>query len=227
MYHIMNNIIKIKKQITELSNKYSREKDSITLLAVTKTRSIEEIKETIKTGQKDFAENYLQEALNKINTINNPNVTWHFIGHIQTNKCKKIAKNFSWVHSVDSFTIAKKLNDYRPTDLPKLNICIEVKLEKNPQKSGVAPSESLPLCQSIMQLPNLKLRGLMIIPEPSPNLNSQRAKFRELAELQKKLQSNGIALDTLSMGMSDDYEAAIAEGATIIRIGRAIFGEKT
>jgi pyridoxal phosphate enzyme (YggS family) len=226
----MQNIAKqlkiIRNKISAAEKKYHHKPDSVTLVAATKTRSVEEIAEAIKHGQIHFGENYLQEALPKISSLKNEKIIWHFIGPIQSNKTKLIAENFDWVESIDREKIAQRLNDQRPKNLPPLNVCIEVNLSDEETKSGVKLDEILPLAQKISTMPNLKLRGLMSIPESSRDFARQRQIFHKLAEALQQLDQQGFALDTLSMGMSDDFEAAIAEGATIVRIGSAIFGPR-
>lgn len=177
-------------------------------------------------GQRDFGENYLQEALAKIDALSDLDLVWHFTGQLQANKTRPVAEHFAWVHTLDRERIAVRLNDQRPHYAPALNVCIQVRLAEEPGKGGVAPSELLPLARRIRELPQLALRGLMCIPPPSQDFDTQRARFEELARYQRELIAAGFPLDTLSMGMSDDLEAAIAAGATWVRIGTAIFGAR-
>lgn len=226
MKNIAHNLKIIHEKISAAEQKYHRKSNSVTLVAAAKTRSIAEIQEAIESGQINFGENYLQEALSKIEALKNEKIIWHFIGPIQSNKTKLIAENFIWVETIDREKIAQRLNDQRPKDLPPLNVCIEVNLEGEETKSGVALNEILPLAQKISEMPNLKLRGLMSIPAPAKDFTQQRKVFHKLFDALQNLNQQGFSLDTLSMGMSDDFEAAIAEGATIVRIGSAIFGPR-
>ena len=179
-----------------------------------------------EAGQSAFGESYVQEALDKIAALRDLPLEWHFIGPIQSNKTRAIAENFSWVHSVDRLKIAERLSAQRPQNLPPLNVCIQVNVSGEDSKSGVSPSEVLELAQAVAQLPRLKLRGLMAIPAPTEGTEAQRIPFAQLRELMRQLNAQGLELDALSMGMSHDFEAAMLEGATIMRIGTAIFGER-
>jgi pyridoxal phosphate enzyme (YggS family) len=223
----MNNLVKVQQQIASYAKHYGRNPADILLLAVTKTQPVSIIQQAIALGQRHFAENYLQEALTKIQAINNDQLIWHFIGPIQSNKTADIAKHFAWVHSVDRLKIAERLSQQRPKHLPPLNVCIQVNIDAEPTKSGVAINEVANLAKSISQLPNLSLRGLMAIPKPSDEFEQQRQPLRALKQLLSQLNRQGFQLDTLSMGMSQDLEAAIAEGATCVRIGTALFGART
>ncbi|HEU5280891.1 MAG TPA: YggS family pyridoxal phosphate-dependent enzyme [Gammaproteobacteria bacterium] len=193
---------------------------SVALLAVSKQQSIEAITELYQQGQRAFGENYLQEALIKMEALKHLNIEWHFIGHIQRNKTKKIAEHFAWVQSVDSELIAKRLNEARPTNLPPLNICLEVNVDNEPNKSGVALDAVLPLAKVCLSLPKLRLRGLMAIPKA--NTDPHHA-FQTLRNIHDTLNTLGFSLDTLSMGMSADYELAIEAGSTMVRLGTALF----
>lgn len=226
MTGISDNISILNTRIRELEQQYSRAPNSVKLLAVSKTRSIEEIEAAIDAGQKCFGENYVQEAITKIQALPG-DVEWHFIGPIQANKTRAIAENFTWVHSIDRIKIAQRLNDQRLENLSPLNICIEINVSKETTKSGINFAVLSEFASQISQLPRLKLRGLMAIPEPTSDFAQQRANFHKVATAFQDLKNSGFNLDTLSMGMSDDYEAAIAEGATIIRLGTAIFGPRT
>jgi hypothetical protein len=224
---IKNNIQKIKQTTSESEKKYHRELNSVQLIAVSKKQSVEKIMEAIKAGQTHFGESYVQEAIPKIEYFKNhvkTNLTWHFIGPIQSNKTKSIAEHFDWVHGVDRLKIAERLNDQRPNHLSPMNICIQVNLDSEETKSGVPIEKVEMLAQELVILPRLRLRGLMTIPEPCNDIKLQRQKFKRLRECLENLNKNGFVLDTLSMGMSDDFESAIAEGATMIRIGTMIFG---
>lgn len=197
------------------------------LLAVSKTHPAAAIRTLFNLGQRAFGESYWQEAQGKLAELADLPIDWHFIGPLQSNKTRPIAEHFHWVHGVDRIKIARRLSEQRPAHLPPLNICLQVNLDGEASKSGVAPEEVLPLAQAVKALPNLKLRGLMCIPEPRKDFKQQRAAFARMAELLRLLKGAGIGgLDTLSMGMSDDMEAAVAEGSTIVRVGTAIFGAR-
>lgn len=225
MNDIAANIQNVQQRIHAAEKKFARRAETITLLAVSKKQSVEKIKTAVAAGLRAFGENYVQEALPKIQAL--PNLEWHFIGAIQSNKCGAIAAHFSWVHALSSTTIAQRLSKNRPVDAPPLNVCIQVNLEGSTNKAGISSKEVLHLAQLIMTLPQLRLRGLMTLPEPRANFEEQRLAFRQLARLLLELQQAGLPLETLSMGMSQDLEAAIAEGATIVRVGTAIFGERS
>lgn len=198
-----------------------RAPDTVELLAVSKTFGVDAIRAAAVAGQQAFGESYVQEALVKIAALTDLSLTWHFIGPLQRNKTRVIAEHFDWVHSVDRAIIARRLNDARPVALPPLNVCLQVNISGEVSKSGVSPADLPALVEAVAQLPRLKLRGLMAIPAPSANVDQQHAQFRLLRQLRDRLD---VPLDTLSMGMSDDLEAAIAEGATLVRVGSAIFG---
>ncbi len=203
-----------------------RTQNSVQLLAVSKTQPAASIRAAWLAGQRAFGENYLQEALDKMAALSDLPLEWHFIGPVQSNKTRPIAEHFDWVHGVDRLKIAQRLNDARPPGQPPLNICIEVNLSGESSKGGIPPAQAYPLAQAVMALPNLHLRGLMAIPAVSDDVALQRRQFRMLHDLFDELRSRGLPLDTLSMGMSGDFAAAIAEGATIVRIGSAIFGPR-
>lgn len=197
------------------------------LLAVSKTRSPEQIRNLFKLGQRDFGENYVQEALEKIEALTDLDICWHFIGPLQSNKSRLVAENFSWVHSVDSLKIAQRLSKQRPDDLPKLQICVQVNIDEEPSKSGVNPADAEELVRQIAILPNLSLRGLMCIPNRQHISGKTRESFNRLRQLRDSLNTKAnVALDTLSMGMSADLELAMQEQATIVRIGTALFGPR-
>lgn len=227
MKDIKNNLDTIRHHIIQAEKQFHRTPHSVQLLAVSKTQDSERIREAWNCGQKAFGENYLQEALIKIQALSDLAIEWHFIGPIQNNKTRKIAEHFSWVHSVDNAMTAQRLNDQRPLSLPPLNVCIQVNISHEKTKSGILLQEVPALCEKILLMPRLQLRGFMVIPEPSLNVEQQRKPFHQIKTFFDQInQENAGVLDTLSMGMSDDYIAAIAEGATIIRIGTALFGTR-
>jgi pyridoxal phosphate enzyme (YggS family) len=222
--YIKNNLTNLLTAVRTAEKNYHRPANAVDIIAVTKQRSSEEIKIAIDSGQLNFGENYVQEAIPKIIAINDPRVVWHFIGPIQTNKTKLIAQYFSWVQSVDRLKIAQRLSEQRAANLSPLNVCIQVNISDEVTKSGITTfAEILELAEGIKQLPRLKLRGLMTIPKLTDEFAEQRAIFSQMRKLFDQLQSHGFVLDTLSMGMSADYLAAIAEGATMLRIGSKIF----
>ena len=223
MSTIAENIAKVGERIREAAQASGRDLDGAGLLAVSKTKPAAAVREAFAAGIRDFGENYLQEALEKQAELSELPLIWHFIGPIQSNKTKPIAEHFAWVHSVDRLKIAQRLSEQRPTGLPPLNICLQVNVSAEDSKSGCAPAELAALAQAVSQLPNLRLRGLMAIPEPTDDVAAQRAAFARLRELRDGLP---LPLDTLSMGMSHDLDAAIAEGATWVRIGTALFGAR-
>ena len=202
---------------------------SVQLLAVSKTQPAQAVREAAAAGQRDFGENYVQEALDKIAALADlrQGLCWHLIGPLQSNKTRAVAEAFDWVHSVDRLKIAQRLSDQRPAHLSPLNICLQVNISGEASKSGLSPAEVADIAPAVAALPRLRLRGLMAIPEPLEGFEAQRAPLRELRLLQETLNRQGLALDTLSMGMSDDLEAAIAEGSTLVRVGTAVFGPRT
>jgi PLP dependent protein len=230
MFPISQNLQAVRQRIEAAAQAALRTPQSVLLLAVSKTFGPDAVIAAADAGQQAFGENYLQEALDKMTAIRGQRpellLEWHFIGPIQSNKTRPIAENFDWVHSVDRAKIAQRLSEQRPDDLPPLNICLQVNISGEDSKSGVAPEELPALARVVAALPRLKLRGLMAIPEPDDDPERQRAPLRRLRELQATLNASGLVLDTLSMGMSSDLEAAVAEGATIVRIGTAIFGHR-
>lgn len=223
MSTIAENIAKVGERIRAAAQASGRDLDHIGLLAVSKTKPAAAVREAYAAGLRDFGENYLQEALEKQAELSELPLIWHFIGPIQSNKTKPIAEHFAWVHSVDRLKIAQRLSEQRPNHLPPLNICLQVNVSAEDSKSGCAPAELAALALAVSQLPNLRLRGLMAIPEPTDDVAAQRAAFARLRELRDGLP---LPLDTLSMGMSHDLDAAIAEGATWVRIGTALFGAR-
>ncbi len=220
------NLKKLQEQVTKAELSFGRKPGSVRILAVSKGQALEKILQAVASGQRAFGENYLQEALSKIEALTQANLAWHYIGAIQANKTRAIAENFAWVHSVDRLSIAQRLNDQRPATLPPLNVCIQVNIDDETSKAGTRLQTLPELAQALAQLPHLKLRGLMTIPQARQDFTAQRKPFRQLRLALENLQQQGFTVDTLSMGMSQDFTAAIAEGATIIRIGTAIFGER-
>ncbi len=223
MSTIAKNIAKVRTRIREAAQACGRDPETVGLLAVSKTKPAAAVREAHACGQRDFGENYLQEALNKQAELSDLALTWHFIGPIQSNKTRPIAEHFAWVHSVDRLKIAQRLSEQRPAHLPPLNICLQVNVSGEASKSGCAPEELPALALAVSQLPNHRLRGLMTIPEPTRDVAQQHAACARLRQLRDDL---NLELDVLSMGMSDDLEAAIAEGATWVRIGTALFGAR-
>ena len=217
----------IRARIHSAETAGGRQLNTVKLLAVSKAQPAALLREAFVAGQRLFGENYLQEALGKQTTLADLDIEWHFIGPMQSNKTQAIAQHFSWVHSVDRLKIAERLNAARPLHLPPLQICIQVNISAENSKSGVLPQEVYALAEAVAKLPNLKLRGLMAIPAPTTDIAKQHSQFRMVCELYQKLQAQGFELDTLSIGMSEDFPAAIAEGATMVRIGSAIFGARS
>ena len=201
--------------------------DSISLVAVSKTQPAAVIRTAFAAGQKLFGENYVQEAIEKQGELADLDIEWHFIGPIQSNKTQQIAQHFSWVHGIDRLKIAQRLNDARDAGMPPLQVCIQVNISGEHSKSGILPDEVAELARAVQALPRLRLRGLMAIPAPSADHAFLHGQFAGVREVYETLNAQGFALDTLSMGMSDDFAIAIAEGATIVRIGSAIFGARS
>ncbi|WP_050469689.1 YggS family pyridoxal phosphate-dependent enzyme [Herbaspirillum chlorophenolicum] len=230
MSPIAKNLQHVRSQIAISAERAHRAPSSIQLLAVSKTFGTDAVMEAVRAGQQAFGENYLQEALEKIAAMKSlapaAQLQWHFIGPIQSNKTRPIAESFDWVHSVDREKVARRLSEQRPPELGALNICLQVNISGEQSKSGLAPEELPAVAAQVAALPNLALRGLMAIPEPSDDVARQRAAFAAVRGLYESLRADGLPLDTLSMGMSADLEAAVAEGATIVRIGSAIFGAR-
>ena len=226
MIGVTENFRKIQDLLAKATAEAGRARESVTLLAVSKSQPASAVLEGIRAGQRHFGENFVQEALSKIREVERDGVVWHFIGQLQSNKTKAVAENFQWVHAIDRLKIAKRLSSHRPYYAGELDVCIEVNVDGEPGKGGVAPAELLPLATEIAGLPRLKFRGLMCIPAPRKGFDAQREPFRQLRELAATLAEAGIATDTLSMGMTADFVAAIHEGATIVRIGTALFGER-
>jgi len=227
MQFIAQQLNKVRESVAAAELKYGREENTVKLLAVSKTRSVQEIQQVMEQGQLDFGENYQQEACGKIEALADQNITWHFIGPLQANKARYIAEHFAWVHSVDRLKIARRLSALRPPNMPDLNICIQLNTSQESSKSGAADSELMTLAECIATLPGLRLRGLMTLPAPTSDFSEQRLGFHGLRSYFDQLVSAGHDVDTLSMGTTNDMEAAIAEGATMIRIGTALFGSRT
>ena len=223
MSTIADNISQVAARIRAAEQAAHRVEQSVRLLAVSKTKPSEAVREAFAAGVRDFGENYLQEALSKQQDLTDLPLSWHFIGPIQSNKTRAIAEHFDWVHSVDRLKVAQRLSEQRPAELPPLNICIQVNVSGEASKSGCTPTDLPALANAISALPRLKLRGLMAIPEPTDDRAAQDAAFAAVQQLQASLE---LPLDTLSMGMSHDLESAIAQGATWVRIGTALFGAR-
>lgn len=226
MTTISANLQAVLARIRSAAQCCGRTPDDVRLVAVSKTQPAAFVREAAAAGQLAFGENYVQEGVTKITEVGLPNLEWHFIGPLQGNKTRPIAEAFHWVHSVDRLRIAERLSAQRPETLPPLQTCLQINISGEKTKSGIAPDDALSLAIRIAQLPRLKLRGLMTIPEACDDFAQQRQPFRQLRELFDHLNNHGLALDTLSMGMSNDLEAAIAEGATLVRVGTALFGER-
>ena len=230
MSTIEQNLQAVRESIAQAAADAQRAPGDVTLLAVSKTFGADAVLDAMRAGQAAFGENYLQEALDKIAFVKaaapQHAPAWHFIGPIQSNKTRPIAEHFDWVHTVEREKIAARLSEQRPAGLPDLNICLQVNISGEASKSGVTPAELPALAHAVAQLPRLRLRGLMAIPEPETELTLQRAAFAQLRALYEQLKAEGLALDTLSMGMSADLHAAVLEGATIVRVGSAIFGSR-
>jgi pyridoxal phosphate enzyme (YggS family) len=216
----------VRSRIRSAAIAAGRDPESITLVAVTKAKSAESVRLAATAGVTDFGENYLQEAQVKMDQLADLKLQWHFIGGIQSNKTRAIAERFDWVQSVDRFSVARRLSEQRPFHAPPLNVCIQVALVPEPTKGGAAPDELAALAAAVAGLPRLRLRGLMCVPPPQPNAAAERAVFARLRTALEDLNARGLGLDTLSMGMSGDFESAIAEGATLVRIGTALFGTR-
>jgi PLP dependent protein len=224
--NVRERLLETRNRISSAAMRYGREADSVRLIAVSKTQPANAIRALAELGQMDFGENYLQEALPKLTALADLPLTWHFIGQLQANKTRTVAEHFHWVHTLDRERIAVRLNEQRSAHAPPLNVCIQVRLEDEPGKGGISKTELAPLARSVLQLPRLRLRGLMCIPPPREGFEAQRQLFAELADCARELRAQGMPLDTLSMGMTGDLEAAVAAGATCVRIGTAIFGER-
>lgn len=226
MMSIAENLAQIKQKIALAAQKADRDPRTIRLLAVSKHQSVEKILAAYQAGQTLFGENFLQEALNKMESLAQYPLEWHFIGNIQSNKTKQIAENFSWVQSLSRKKIAHRLSDQRPAQLGPLNICIEVNVSGESTKGGCSPDELFSLATCVAKMPNLRLRGLMAIPTATSHVDLQMVNFKKVVSLQHELIEKGYQLDTLSLGMSQDYLTAIAAGSTMVRIGTALFGRR-
>jgi pyridoxal phosphate enzyme (YggS family) len=220
------NLAQVRKRIELASLAVGRAADAVKLLAVSKTMPAQAVREAHLAGQLAFGENYIQEAVDKMASLADLPLEWHCIGPIQSNKTKLVADNFAWVHSIDRLKIAERLSAQRPAHLPALQVCLQVNVDGGSNKSGVAPTELMALAQAVAKLPQLQLRGIMTIPEPAENEAAARAVHRQAKALFDSLNVAGLKLDTLSMGMTGDLEAAIAEGSTCVRVGTAIFGQR-
>lgn len=216
----------VRTRIAAAAQRAGRDPAGVTLLAVSKTWPAAAVREAAAAGQRAFGENYVQEGIDKIEALRGLGLEWHFIGPLQSNKTRTVANAFDWVHGIDRIRIAERLSAQRDVHLPPLNVCIQVNVSGEDSKSGVAPAAAAALAQAVAALPRLRLRGLMCIPEPTADTALLRARFALLRGLRDELAAGGLALDTLSMGMSHDLEPAVAEGATIVRVGTAIFGER-
>ncbi|MDR1936658.1 MAG: YggS family pyridoxal phosphate-dependent enzyme [Candidatus Accumulibacter sp.] len=226
MATIPTNLQAVLARIETAARVCGRRPETVGLLAVSKTWPAAFVREAAAAGQKAFGENYVQEGVDKIREVARPDLEWHFIGPLQGNKTRPVAESFAWVHSLDRFRIAERLSQQRPAALPPLQVCLQVNISGEDSKSGVAPRDAPALARRIAGLPRIALRGLMAIPAPAADLAGQRAPFCRLRLLFEEMLREGLTLDTLSMGMSNDIEAAVAEGATLVRVGTAIFGER-
>jgi pyridoxal phosphate enzyme (YggS family) len=226
MRSIPENLQAVKDRIAGAARGSGRDPAAVALLAVSKTQAPALIAEAFGAGQRAFGENYVQEALDKMGALARLPIQWHLVGPLQSNKTRAAAERFQWVHTVDREKIARRLSEQRPDAMPPLDVLLQVNVSGEASKSGVAPREVAALAKAVATLPRLRLRGLMAVPEPTGDKGLQRARFREVRELYESLKKEGLELDTLSIGMTADMEAAIAEGSTMVRIGAAIFGER-
>ena len=226
MTFISANLQAVRDRIRLAAAAAGKDAESIVLLAVSKTKPAALVREAAAAGQLAFGENYVQEGVEKALQLADLGLEWHFIGPLQSNKSRQVAETFAWVHSIDRLKLAERLSAQRPEHLPPLNVCVQVNVSGEATKSGCTLEEAPALCRAVAALPRLKLRGLMAIPAPADDSAAQRAPLARLRQLYEQLNRDGLALDTLSMGMSHDLEAAVAEGATMVRIGTAIFGER-
>ena len=227
MTTISANLQAVLARIHAAAQQYGRNPGDISLLAVSKTRPASDVREAAGAGQKAFGENYVQEGVNKRTELDLAGLEWHFIGPLQSNKTRLVAESFDWVHSIDRLKIAERLSEQRPGSRPPLQVCLQVNVSGERTKGGVSIDEVPAMARQLMRLPRLRLRGLMAIPAPTDNFLQQRQAFCRLRERYEQLKKDGLPLDTLSIGMTHDLEAAIAEGATLVRIGTAIFGERS
>ncbi len=227
MTMIADNLQKVRTRIATACNTHGRPPEAVTLLAVSKTFGPQAVREAFAAGQTAFGENYIQEAVDKIVALADLPLEWHCIGPIQSNKTRLVAEHFDWAHSVDRLKIAQRLSEQRPKGAAPLNVCIQVNIDGGPTKAGVAPEDALALAQAVVALPNVRLRGIMTIPEPAIDFEAACAVHMRARALFDALNAAGLVLDTLSMGMTGDLEAAIASGSTMVRVGTAIFGGRT
>lgn len=226
MKNIAQGLAEVRESIRRAEQEFGRPEGSVALLAVSKTRPPGDIRAAASLGQRDFGENYVQEALRKIRALADPALHWHFIGAVQSNKARDIAGSFQWVHTLDRLKIARRLNDARPESLPPLDVCIQINVSGEGTKSGIPPQQLPEFARAVAELPRLRLRGLMALPAPAQDFEAQRPPFQEMRRLLVKLNGEGFSLDTLSMGTTQDLRAAVAEGATMVRIGTGIFGAR-
>ncbi len=226
MNEIPQRLAEVRRRIRAAAQASGREADEVALLAVSKTKPAGDIVAAYREGQRQFGENYLQDAIPKIEALADLAIEWHFLGRLQSNKTAEISRHFAWVHGIDQRKHALRLSDHRPVQAPPLQVCIQVNLSGEATKGGVQPAELPALAHTVAGLPRLRLRGLMTLPSPTTDLGDQQAVFAQLRRLLQDLQRRGLELDTLSMGMSADMEAAIAEGSTMVRIGTDIFGAR-
>ena len=226
MIRVTKNLANVRDLLAKFATDADRDAASIRLLAVSKKQPISSVIEAAAAGQRDFGENFVQEGLEKIAGTKRDDLSWHYIGHLQSNKTQAVADHFDWVHTVDRFKIAERLSNQRPRQMRDLNICLQVNIDNEPGKSGIAVIEVMALARKIAVLPRIRLRGLMCLPKMRSGFNAQREPFARLRELSDTLLTDGIEVDTLSMGMSGDFQAAILEGSTIVRIGTAVFGPR-
>jgi len=227
MNQIPEHLNRVRERIARAALACGRRPEEISLLAVSKTKPVPDVLAAYQAGQRAFGENYLQDALQKIQAIGEPGIEWHFIGRMQSNKTADISRNFAWVHGLDRLKHAQRLSAQRPAELPELQVCLQVNLSGETSKGGVTPQDAAELASAVARLPRLRLRGLMTMPDPNTDPAVQRGVFAGLRGLLGELRATGLDLDTLSMGMSADLEAAVAEGSTMVRIGTDIFGART
>lgn len=226
MIRVTENLALIKDLLATAAIEAGRDPNTVDLLAVSKKQPLERVRAAVAAGQRHFGENIVQEGLDRIQAIPESGLTWHFIGHLQSNKTRAVAEYFDWVHTIDKPKIARRLSEQRPAELGALNVCLQVNIDSELSKSGASVEQVAELAAACMELPNIRLRGLMCLPAIREGFVAQREPFARLRQLFEDLRRDGVPLDTLSMGMSDDYRAAIFEGATIVRIGTALFGER-
>jgi pyridoxal phosphate enzyme (YggS family) len=223
---VTENLRKIRDLLAKAAEDAGRSANDVRLLAVSKKQPVAAIREAAAAGQRDFGENQALEGVEKITQIADPALVWHFIGHLQTNKTRIVAEHFDWVHSIDRLKTARRLSDQRPDDLADLNVCVQVNVDDEQSKSGVPLADAASLARQVAGLPRLRFRGLMCLPAIRDTFSEQREPFRRLRELADELRDDGLAVDTLSMGMSGDFRAAVFEGSTMVRVGTAIFGAR-